>query len=47
MFNYVDSNQGISETIEYSIRHWLSYVLDNGPHAEKNSGAYLFRPIRG
>jgi hypothetical protein len=45
MFDYVDSNQGISETVEYSIRHWLSYVLDNGPGL--NSGAYLFRPIRG
>ena len=47
MFKYIDSKQGISETVEYSIRYWVSYVLDFGPEHLKNSGPYHFRPIRG
>ena len=51
IFKYTDEGQSISETLEFSVRYWQSYVINQGLHTQFEhpwgAGPYCFRPIRG
>jgi len=45
-FQYKDTELGIDETVQFSVRYWQSYIYGEDP-VPFSSGAYCFRPIRG